>query len=132
MEKLVEQADDIKKAEREAFILNFIPGLLFFIPTLGSAAGAVGMGALRDILSLIGTVGEAGLLVYSIVEDPDSAFMAVFAGLAGAAIGRGGWKDAADARRRMKSGECNSLGPVKDKSDWIDDIRGGSKLCPVR
>lgn len=38
MKKIIEKADEIKKAEREAFILNFITGLLFFIPFVGEEA----------------------------------------------------------------------------------------------
>ncbi|KAI6778523.1 uncharacterized protein J7T54_005047 [Emericellopsis cladophorae] len=125
MDKIVEKAKEIKEAARKEFILNFISGLLFFIPFIGGAIGGVGMGALRSMLTLIGTVGEAGLLVYSIVEDPDSALMAIFGFLAGAGVGRGGFRNAADARRGMSSKELNSLGPIKGKLDMISGLQGG-------
>ncbi|KAK0388830.1 hypothetical protein NLU13_5073 [Sarocladium strictum] len=63
MDKIVEKAKQIKEAERNEFILNFIRGLLFFIPFVGSAVGSVGMTSLRSMLSLVGAAGEAGLLV---------------------------------------------------------------------
>lgn len=105
---------------------NFISGLLFFIPFVGSAIGSVGMSSLRSILSLIGALGETGLLVHGIVEDPESALMAVFDLLAGAGVGRGGFRDAAETRRGMSSKEMNSLGPIKGKGklDMVSDLQG--------
>lgn len=126
MDKIVEKANEIKKKQREQFILDFISGLLFFIPIIGSAAGIAGMSTVRGLLSLIGVVGEAGLLVYGIVEDPDSAFMTIFGALAGAGIGRSGFRNAADSRRSMSSGELEKLGTIKNKLDLIETIRGGS------
>jgi hypothetical protein len=124
MDKIVEKAGEIKEAERKELILNFISGLLFFVPFVGSAVGSVGLSSLRSILSLIGAAGETGLLVYGIVEDPDSALMAVLGLLAGAGVGRGGFRDAADARRSMSSTEMNSLGPIKSKLDMVSNLQG--------
>ena len=126
MEDVVEKADEIKKAEREEMILNFISGLLFFIPVIGGAISGTALAPLRAILTMIGPAGEVGLLVYDIVKDPDNAFMSIFAALAGAALGRGGFKDAAIARRKMTSGELKDLGPIKDKIDVISNLRGSS------
>ncbi|KAH7317094.1 putative glycosyl hydrolase, family 18 [Stachybotrys elegans] len=124
MDKIVEKAGEIEEARRKEFILNFISGLLFWIPFVGGAVGGAGMGTLRSMLSLIGTVGEAGLLVYGIVEDPDSALMAVFGFLAGAGVGRGGYRNAAEARRSMTSKEISSLGPIKGKLEMISSLQG--------
>ncbi|RYP14424.1 hypothetical protein DL765_006367 [Monosporascus sp. GIB2] len=129
MEKIVEKAGEIEKKERENFILNFITGLLFFIPFVGQAAGAAGMTAVRSLLSLIGTAGEAGILVYDVVRNPENAFMTVFSYLAGAGLGRDGFKNAANSRRGMKSNEYNSLGGVKTNLDRVETIRGG--ICPI-
>jgi hypothetical protein len=127
MEKIVKKADEIKKAEREEFILNFIMGLLFFIPFVGEAAA--GLTAIRSIARLIGTVGDAALTVYGVVQDPENAFMTVFSALAGAGVGRGGFKKAASSRRHMKKEDYDSLGPVKGKLDTVEDLRGG--MCPI-
>jgi hypothetical protein len=127
MEKIVKKADEIKKAEREEFILNFIMGLLFFIPFVGEAAA--GLTAIRSIARLIGTVGDAALTVYGVVQDPENAFMTVFSALAGAGVGRGGFKKAASSRRHMKKEDYDSLGPVKSKLDTVEDLRGG--MCPI-
>ena len=51
--KIMNKADEIKKADRKESILNFISSLLFFIPFIGGAVGGIGMGSLRAILTLI-------------------------------------------------------------------------------
>jgi hypothetical protein len=130
MDKIVDQAEKIIEAERKAMILNFVSGLLFWIPFVGGAIGGAGMGALRGVLSLIGSAGEAGLLVYGIVEDPDSALMAVFGYLAGAGVGRGGFRNAAEARRGMSSKEMDSLGPIKDMLNMVNDLQRKTK-CSI-
>jgi hypothetical protein len=126
MEKIVAQANDIKKKEREESILNFIMGLLFFIPVAGEAAGATGLTAIRSLLRLIGGVGDAGMLVYDLVKDPENAFMTVFSYLAGAGVGRSGFRSAANSRRGMSSKEYNSLGNVKLRLDEVTSIRGNT------
>ncbi|KAH7320966.1 putative glycosyl hydrolase, family 18 [Stachybotrys elegans] len=128
MDKIIEKATEIEKQEREAFILNFINGLLFFIPFIGSSTAA-GLSSLRGMISLIGAAGEAGMLVYSIVQDPESGLMAVLSALTGAGVGRAGFRDAANFRRGLSSNELKALGPVKDRLASIDRIRGA--MCPA-
>lgn len=124
MEKIVEKADDIKKQEREEFILNFITGLLFFIPIAGEAAGAAGLVAARSLLRLIGAAGDAGMMIHDVIENPENAFMTVFSYLAGAGVGRGGFKNAANSRRGISSKDYDSLGNVKTNMDKGQSIRG--------
>ncbi|KAI0882847.1 putative glycosyl hydrolase, family 18 [Annulohypoxylon maeteangense] len=128
MEKIVEQAGEIEKKQREEFILNFITGLLFWIPIVGEAIGAAGMTTVRSLLRLIGSTGDAGLAVYDIVNNPENAFMAVFSYLAGAGLGRAGFRNAANSRRGLSSSEYDSLGGVKTKLDLVQNIRGN--ICP--
>lgn len=123
MQAVVKEADEIKKAEREEMMLNFITGVLFFIPFLGDAAGAAGMTAVRSALELLDAAGNAGLLAYSVVEDPKNAFMTIFSTLAGAGVERAGWRDAAKARRDMSADDIKKLGSVKTKLDLIQDVR---------
>ncbi|KAI8722844.1 Chitinase [Fusarium sp. LHS14.1] len=125
MDTVIETAKEIKKAEREEMILGFVTGFLFFIPVVGEGIAA-GMSSLRSILLLTGVAGEAGLMVYSIVEDSSSAFMAVFGFLASAGVGRSGFEKAAKSRRSMPSSEVQKLGPVKTDLDRIENFRGGS------
>lgn len=123
MQTVVKEADEIKKAEREEMILNFITGVPFFIPFVGDAAGAAGMTAVRSALELLDAAGNAGLLAYSVVEDPKNAFMTIFSTLAGAGVERAGWRDAAKARRDMSADDIKKLGSVKTKLDLIQDVR---------
>ncbi|CAM1508945.1 Fc.00g026840.m01.CDS01 [Cosmosporella sp. VM-42] len=128
MEKVVKEANEIKKKEREEMIANFIGGILFFIPFVGEAVEA-SMVAIRSALEMATVAGEAGLLAYSIVQDPDNAFMAVFSTLAGAGVSRGSWSKAANERRGMKNEDVKKLGSIKDDLDKINDCRGG--MCKI-
>lgn len=129
MEKIIEKADEIKKAEREAFILDFITGLLFFIPFVGEAAGLAGLTAVKTMARLIGGVGNVALTVYEVVKNPDNAFMAAFSYLAGAGIGRGGFRNAANSRRGISQKDYDSLGGVKVKLDKVENLRG--MMCSI-
>ncbi|KAF2809813.1 putative glycosyl hydrolase, family 18 [Mytilinidion resinicola] len=129
MEKIVEKADEIKKKEREEFILNFITGLLFFIPMVGEAAGAAGLTAVRSLLRLLGAAGDAGMTLYDVVQNPQNAFITVFSYLAGAGVGRAGFRNAANSRRGMSSKEYDSLGNVKGNLDKVQNLRG--LICSI-
>ncbi|KAI1770463.1 putative glycosyl hydrolase, family 18 [Hypoxylon cercidicola] len=128
MENIVETAGEILEEERKQFILNFITGLLFWIPVVGEAVGAVGLTSLRSLLRVIGSVGEAGEALYDVVNDPDNAFMTVFSYLLGAGLGRAGFRNAANSRRDLTEAQYNSLGNVKTKLDTVQNIRGA--ICP--
>ncbi|KAF1973227.1 putative glycosyl hydrolase, family 18 [Bimuria novae-zelandiae CBS 107.79] len=129
MEKIVKKADEIEKEERKEMILNFITGFLFWIPFVGEAAGATGMTAVRTISRLIGGVGDTAQTLYDVVKDPDNAFMAVFSYLAGAGVGRSGFKSAAESRRSIEKKDYDALGNVKVNLDKVESIRGLS--CPA-
>ncbi|KFZ10472.1 hypothetical protein V501_05180 [Pseudogymnoascus sp. VKM F-4519 (FW-2642)] len=129
MEKVIEKAEEIEKAEREAFILDFISGLLFFIPFVGEAADAAGITAARTMLRLIGTAGDAGLMVYDVVTHPTNAFMSVFTFLAGAGVGCSGFRNAANSRRGITPDVYNALGGVKTNLDKVHSIR--DSICPI-
>lgn len=128
MEKVAEQADEIKKQEWEELIANFIGAVLFFIPFVGEAVDA-SMVAIRSALEMAEAAGEARLLAYSIVQDPDNTFMAVFSTLAGAGLSRESWSRAASERRGMKDEDMAKLGSIKDDLDKMNDVRGG--LCKL-
>ncbi|KAM5436548.1 putative chitinase [Microsporum ferrugineum] len=129
MDKISETAGELEKKEREAMIISFITGFLFFVPIAGEAAGAAGLTAVRSLLRLTGAAGDAGLLLHDIISHPESAFLSVFGFLAGAGVGRGGFKKAANARRSLKSTELDALGPVKKSLDMIETLRGA--ICKL-
>ncbi|QYT04986.1 Chitinase [Trichoderma simmonsii] len=130
MEAIIKKADEIQKEKREAFILNFVTSFLFFIPVLGEVAGEAGLTAIRSILRLVGNLGDLGLLTYSIVQDPKSAFMVIFAALAGAGVGKSGFRDAADNMRHMGKAEREGLGlSIAKDLDRIWQVRAG--VCKI-
>lgn len=100
--------------------------IIVFIPGAGEAAGTAGLTAVRSLLRLIGVAGDIALTVYDVVQNPDNAFLAVFLYLAGAGVGKGGFKSAAQARRGMTTKEYTSLGPVKTRLDSVVNIRGNT------
>ncbi|KAI0803704.1 glycoside hydrolase family 18 protein [Xylaria sp. FL0064] len=128
MDKVVEQAKEIEKIGREQFIANFLGGILFFIPFVGEALGPT-LAAVRAALSIAEVAGEAALLTYSVVSDPDNAFSAVFSTLAGAALSRGSWGKAANERRGLSDIDSKKLGSIHDDLMKISGIRDG--LCTI-
>ncbi|KAK1966080.1 glycoside hydrolase [Colletotrichum sublineola] len=129
MDKIVKEANEIEKKRREEFILSMIMSLLFFIPFLGpTGGGAVAVGV-RTLLRLVEVGAEVGLAVYSVVNDPNNAFMTVFTTLLAAGFGRSGFRNAANSRRGMSSNEYNSLGNIKPKLDTITSLRSG--MCSL-
>lgn len=129
MEKIVEEANEIEKRQREEFILNMIMGLLFFIPFVGPTGGGVIATGVRTLIRLIGAAGEIGMTVFGVISDPDNAFMTIFSSLMGAGFRSGAFRDAANSRRSMSSNEYNSLGNIKPNLDKVNNIRGG--MCPL-
>ncbi|KAI3335205.1 hypothetical protein F4824DRAFT_489691 [Ustulina deusta] len=124
MDKVLEAVGEIEKIEREEFIVNFLGGILFFIPFVGEALEA-SLVAIRTALSIAEVAGEAGLLTYSIVEDPSNAFSAVFSTLAGAGLSRGSWGKAASERRGLSDSDSMKLGSIHVDLEKIDNLRAG-------
>ena len=127
MQNITEKADDIAKQEREQLILDFLSALLFFIPIAGEAAGAASLTTVGNLLRLIGVTGEAGMLVHDIVADPQNAFISIFIYLAGAGVGKKGFRDAAESRRDLPAAEKDRLGGIKLRLDRVESLRG--KTC---
>ncbi|KAF2027750.1 hypothetical protein EK21DRAFT_114539 [Setomelanomma holmii] len=130
MEKIVAKADEIKRKEREEFILNFITGLLVFIPVAGEAASAAGLTAGRSLLRLIVAAGDLDMTLHDVIENPENAFTAVFTYLAGAGVGRVGFRNAANSWRGIPQKNYDSLVNVKINLDKVQSIRGN--ICSIR
>lgn len=111
MKQVVEEAEDIEEQQRKQMILNFVLGILMFIPAAGEAIGAVGLTTLARVITLIGDVGATAFGVYEIVEDPESAVVVIFSLLMGAGGGgRGDFRKAGSTRRGMKEKDYAGLG----------------------
>jgi hypothetical protein len=64
------------------------------------------------------------MLVHDLIENPENAFISIFTYLAGAGVGRKGFKSAADSRRAMTSANIESLGNVKSSLSRVTSLRG--------
>lgn len=78
MESVVQTADNIDEEKRKAIIMAFLSALLFFIPIAGEVVGAVTeLGAIADVIALLGVAGNAAMDVYTIVDDAQNAALAI-------------------------------------------------------
>jgi hypothetical protein len=110
-------------------------GVLFVVPFLGAAIGSLGRAgaALARMLMAVDIAGAAGLTMYSIVEDPAMAPLAilelVLGGISRGTIGRGTkFRVLADAKSKMSPDAKESMGPsFKLNEPKIQSIV--SKIC---
>lgn len=123
MQNIIKKADDIKKEEKEPFILNFLSSVLFIIPIAGEAAGAADLIAVSNLLCLIGVIGEAGMLLHDVIADPQNCYISIFAYLARSGVGGRGFSLAAASRRSIRAADMERLGSVKHKLDKIESLR---------
>lgn len=78
MSVVVQTAEKIEEEERKALILAFISAILFFVPIAGEVIGAVAeVGDIVAIIDVLGAAGNAAMDVYTIVDDPDNAPLAI-------------------------------------------------------
>lgn len=116
--------------------LTILEGVLFIIPFLGQAVGSLGRAgaALARMLLAIDAAGNAGLSIYSIIEDPEMAPMAILGMLLGG-LGGGSSKQStryralASSKGKMTKEAKDSMGASFKKNDpKIKSIIG--KMCP--
>ncbi|KAM0339000.1 hypothetical protein ACHAPU_011101 [Fusarium lateritium] len=113
---------DWKEAQEKELMFKIIEGVLFLLGFLGPIAGAMGRvgAAIGRLASLIEGAGATGLAIYSIVEDPASAPLAIFGLLLnelGGGAGRGRRLEDVNAKRnQMTSKEHEALGVSYNKN----------------
>ncbi|KAH6603443.1 glycoside hydrolase family 18 [Trichoderma cornu-damae] len=121
-------AEKIDEERQKAFILAFLSAIFLFIPIIGEIAGAIGeLADVGAILSMIGAAGNAGLDIYTIVDDPKNAPLAIFdLVLSPLALGDiSKVKMAAQIRRGMRAEDVAKLGKsVESRMDTIDKVIG--------
>jgi hypothetical protein len=72
-------ADKINEEKRKAQILAFIGAILFFVPIAGEVLGSVAeLADIASIIFILGVAGNTALDVYTIVDDPQNAPLAIF------------------------------------------------------
>ncbi|KAF2094641.1 killer toxin alpha/beta [Rhizodiscina lignyota] len=124
-------ADKIDEEKRKALILAFLGAILFFVPVAGEVLGAVTeLADIASIITILGAVGNAAMDVYTIVDDPSNAPLAIFSlileHLALADLAK--ITRAANIRRGMTDADVAKLGDkVADSMGTIKKITG---VCP--
>jgi hypothetical protein len=106
MKSVKDVGQDWKEAKEKELMFNIIEGVLFLLGFLGPVAGAMGRvgAAIGRLASFIEGAGATGLAIYSIVEDPASAPLAIFGlllGELGGGAGRGRRLEDVNAKRNL-------------------------------
>lgn len=128
MQTISDKIDEQNAEKRKGIILAFVTAIFLFIPVAGEVASSlIGVATIARIASIAGVVGNAALDIYSIVDDPDNAALAivslVFEPLALLDFGK--IAKAARIRRGMKAEDVKALsgGKAGAKLEKIDNIR---------
>jgi hypothetical protein len=128
MDQIVQVADEIDKEKQMAIIFAFLTAIFIFVPMAGEVAGTIGaLAGIARIASLLGVLGNTALDIYTIVDDPNNAPLAIFSLITGPmALGDvATMAKAAKARRDMSSDQVGKLGKgISDRMESIDKIRG--------
>ncbi|CRG90584.1 hypothetical protein PISL3812_07628 [Talaromyces islandicus] len=128
MQTIVDVADEIDKEKRKAIIFAFLSAILFFVPVAGEIAGSVAaLAGIARIISLIGVAGDAAMDIYTVVDDPENAPLAIFnLILAPLALGDIAMVSrAASTRRGMSEDSISKLGgSTRKRMSLIDTAKG--------
>ncbi len=116
MSEAKEIGEEIQEEERKNLILTIISAILFFVPVVGQyGAAAAGMVATARAFMAAGVAGNLALTIVDIIENPESAPMAI----AGLLMGGGGrirgpsqFRAAARAKNSMSQAMRQSTGKV--------------------
>lgn len=130
MNVIVSVADEIDREKRMAIIFAFLSAIFFFIPVAGEVAGSVAaMAGIARIAELIGAAGNSAMDIYTIVNDPANAPLAIF-DLVLTPLSLGDlamMAKAASARRGMSEGDVGKLG--KTMKNKLDLIEAAKRTC---
>lgn len=135
MGEVKELAKKINAENTKNLILKIVEAVLMLIPFVGGALGAIGKtsAALARFLTVIDVAGNAGLGIYSIIDDPAMAPVAIFGMLMGAlgppsgATYRKVGKIKADMTPEIKATMGKSF---KELNPKIESITG--KMCKAK
>lgn len=134
MQAIETTAEAIDKAKREAIILGIIGAILFIIPVVGEVVGAAeGAATLGAIITTLGAAGDVAFNVWTIVDDPSNAPLAIF-GLILAPLALSNLATitkAAQIRRGMSETTLANLGAkLSGRMGMVDKIVGVCKRLP--
>ncbi|KAK5995001.1 hypothetical protein PT974_03391 [Cladobotryum mycophilum] len=128
MAQVEEVADKIDEEKKKAFIIAFLSAVFLIVPFVGEVVGSIaGLAELGIVLGVLGAAGDATLDIYTIVDDPENAPMAIFdlvlAPLALLDIAK--IAKASSLRRGMRAEDVAKLSKgVKRRMDIIDKVKG--------
>ncbi|KAL2813996.1 hypothetical protein BJX63DRAFT_431632 [Aspergillus granulosus] len=79
MLSIVEVAEEIEEAKAMGILFAFLSAIFFFVPVVGEViSGVTSLVNVGRIISLLGTAGNIALDVYTVLEDPENAPLAIF------------------------------------------------------
>jgi chitinase len=121
-------ADKIDAAKRKAIILAFLGALFLIIPVIGEVASAVTEAAnIALILDLVAAVGNSATDIYTFVDDPKNAPLAIFDLVlnTGALLDVAQIAKAATIKRGMSAEEMGKLGDkIASRMESLDKVKG--------
>jgi hypothetical protein len=103
-------------------LYDFSIAFLMFIPMAGSAVDALGATMLRTISNVADELANIGVVIYEVVDGPNNALLSVFGLLLRGSILKP-FKEVAQARRSMKDGKFEKLGPIKNDLRRTDTLK---------
>ncbi|KAF4980848.1 hypothetical protein FZEAL_3246 [Fusarium zealandicum] len=137
LEQAIESMEEAKKIgaeilekEREAFILNILSAILFFIPFVGEfAAMAAGAATVARMIAMASLAGNAALSIAEIAGDPSNAGMAIMALLSAGRVRKPrDFIDLGKARRAQTSNGVKKMGPTfKKRDDSLQKVLGNCR-----
>lgn len=78
MSMVVQSAIKLEEAERKALIMAFVGAILFLVPVAGEILGSVAeLADIGVIITMTGVAGNVAMDVYTIVDDPKNAPLAI-------------------------------------------------------
>jgi len=133
MEKVKEIGGQIQEAKKKDLILTIISSILMIIPFIGGAVGGLGRAgaAIARMVSAVEVAADAGLSIYELIDDPESAPMAIVGlvmGGAGAAMSSAKqFNELATLRKNMPDAAKAKMGATwKDQDPKVQNIMNRS------
>lgn len=131
MSMVVQSAIKLEEAERKALIMAFVGAILFLVPVAGEILGSVAeLADIGVIITMMGVAGNVAMDVYTIVDDPKNAPLAIMdlilapISLADAVL----ISKAAQIKRGMGAEEVAKLGTrIGQRMAKVDKITGVCK-----
>ncbi|KAK5652624.1 hypothetical protein OQA88_10217 [Cercophora sp. LCS_1] len=138
MKEVKKIGQEERERRKKELILKILEGILFLVPFVGAAIGGLGrVGAgLARMLMAVEAIGSGGLGVYSLVENPEMAPVAILAmvlGGLGSAGTRGAmrYRELRVAKGKLTADQKSKLGnSYKTHNPKVDTLT--AKICPRR